>query len=63
MYNYKVKRFAGGEVSVENAMDMCLDALKEKMWRDVWKQEITLEGVRWTIVERDGGMTEVTAEL
>lgn len=63
MYNYKVKRFAGGDVSVESAMDMCLDALKEKMWRDVWKREITLEGVRWTIVERDGGMTEVTAEL
>lgn len=44
-------------------MDMCLDALKERMWRDVWKREITLEGVRWTIEETGDGVIEVTAEL
>lgn len=60
---YKVKRYAGKGERVENAMELCLDALKEMMWRDVWKREITLEGVRWTIEETGDGVIEVTAEL
>lgn len=63
MLNYKVRRYAGSEVSVESAKEMCLDALKELLWREVWRDEINLEGVRWTVRECEDGIVEITAEI
>ena len=59
----KVRRYAGSQVSVEAAKEMCLDALKEMLWQEVWKEEIELPGVQWTIEEGEDGIIEVTAEI
>lgn len=59
----KVRRYAGSEVSVESAKEMCLDALKEMLWQEVWKHEIELTGVRWTVEEDEDGIIVVTAEI
>lgn len=63
MPRYKVKRYAGSEVSVESAAEMCLDELKERLWRDIWKDEIELAGVTWTYTVYEDGVIEVTAEI
>lgn len=63
MARYKVKRYAGSEVSVESACRMCEDELKEMLWRDVWKEEIELKGVTWTYTMFEDGVIEVTGEI
>lgn len=63
MHNYRVKRYAGSEVSVESAKELCLAELKEMLWRDVWKHEIELTGVKWTVEKCADGVIEVIGEL
>lgn len=63
MHRFRVKRYAGSEVSVESAKEMCLAELKEMLWRDVWKREIELTGVEWTVKRCADGVIEVIAEI
>lgn len=63
MHRYRVRRYAGSEVSVEAAKEMCLSELKDKLWKDVWKGEIDLPGVKWTIAKAEDGVIEVIAEI
>lgn len=60
---YRIKRYAGSQVSVESAKEMCLDDLKERLWKDVWKDVIDLPDVRWTVEESEDGVIEVIAEI
>lgn len=48
---------------MESAKEMCLDALKEMLWQEVWKHEIELTGVEWTVKRCEDGVIEVIAEI
>lgn len=56
---YKEKR-AGK--SIEEARERAMEALKERLWKDAWKDEVELPDVRETVVEI-GGMFEVEVEI
>lgn len=62
MRKFIVKRYAdrGG---VEFAKELCEAELKEMLWKSVWKDEIHLEGIRWTVEECEDGIVEVTGEI
>lgn len=48
--------------SREEARRKAEEALKERLWRECWKDEIELQGERETVVEV-GGMFEVEIEV
>lgn len=56
---YKEKR-AGK--SIEEARERAMEALKERLWKEAWKDEVELPDVRETVVEI-GGMFEVEVEI
>ena len=49
--------------SVESAKELCEDELKERLWREVWKKEIELPGVRWEVEEQADGAVEVVGRV
>ena len=47
---------------LELAKERAIDDLKEKMWREVWKDEIDLPGVEVSVKRMGNGLYAVTAK-
>lgn len=56
---FKASGVAGSE---ERAREMALDALKQVLWEECWKEAIELVGVMESVREV-GGMFEVTVSI
>lgn len=41
----------------------CLEELKDRMWREVWRDMVELEGVDVSVREVGDGIYSVTAEI
>lgn len=61
MERIKVRVIAQSRRGVEAARRRAIEALKEKMWREIWREEIELP-TRVTEVEFEDGRIEVIAE-
>jgi len=46
----------------EEALEAAMDALKERLWRECWKEEIDLPGVKVVEREVESGI-EITVEI
>lgn len=49
--------------STEEALAKCTEALKERLWREVWSKEIEVRPKRVRRRELEGGEVEVEVEL
>jgi hypothetical protein len=56
MYYREVTEIMVGE-SPEEAVERCKDALKERLWKEVWRDAVEVSGAE---VHIEGGRVEVT---
>lgn len=59
----QVVKIASGEKELSSVKKAALDALKERMWQEVWKDEIDLPGVKVSVRSLGDGLYEVTAKI
>ena len=59
----RVERLSIGLEDLEATRAECLGELKDRMWREVWRDMVELEGVDVSVREVGDGIYSVTAEI
>jgi len=59
----RVERLSIGLEDLEATRAECLEELKDRMWREVWRDMVELEGVDVSVREVGDGIYSVTAEI
>lgn len=58
----QVTKLACGEEEISAVKQQAVDELKEKLWKDVWKENIDLPQVDFDVRSLGDGLYQVTAK-